>query len=85
MVLHAISGFDRGERMSSTLDALRSELGAGPHLYRYSGADEDEGTFVACSFWMASALALVGRRDEALAADGRTRRAPGTTSACSPR
>jgi GH15 family glucan-1,4-alpha-glucosidase len=66
VVLHAISGFDRGERMSATLDALRAELGAGPHLYRYSGADKHESTFVACSFWMASALALVGRRDEAL-------------------
>jgi GH15 family glucan-1,4-alpha-glucosidase len=66
-VLHAISGFDRGERMSRTLDALRAELGAGPHLYRYSGAAEEEGVFVACSFWMVSALALCGRVDEARA------------------
>lgn len=67
IVLHAISGFDRGERMSSTLDALRRELGSGPHLYRYSGAADEEGAFVACSFWMVSALALVGRDDEARA------------------
>lgn len=65
VLLHAISGFDRGARMSSTLDALRNELGTGPHLYRFSGAAEVEGTFVACSFWMVSALALVGRRAEA--------------------
>ncbi len=65
ILLHAISGFDRGPRMSATLDALRAELGAGPHLYRYSGAQDDEGSFVACSFWMASALHLVGRVDEA--------------------
>ncbi|WP_375492439.1 glycoside hydrolase family 15 protein [uncultured Jatrophihabitans sp.] len=67
VLLHAISGFDRGPRMSSTLDALQAELGAGPHLYRYSGASKVEGSFVACSFWMVSALALVGRRDEARA------------------
>jgi len=67
IVLHAISGFDRGPRMSSTLDALRRELGAGPHLYRFAGASRSEGAFVACSFWMVSALALVGRHDEAVA------------------
>jgi GH15 family glucan-1,4-alpha-glucosidase len=65
IVLHAISGFDRGKRMSSTLDALRAELGAGPHLYRYSGAAATEGAFLACSFWMVSALTLCGRVDEA--------------------
>lgn len=65
ILLHAVSGFDRGERMSSTIDALRSELGAGPHLYRYSGMREEEGAFLACSFWMVSALHLVGRTAEA--------------------
>lgn len=67
VLLHAISGFDRGERMSRTLDTLRSELGAGPLLHRYSGMDEVEGTFTACSFWQASALACVGRHAEAVA------------------
>ena len=67
ILLHAISGFDRGERMSATLDALRSELGRGPLLYRFSGADKEEGTFVACAFWMAAALDCVGRRQEATA------------------
>ena len=67
VVLHAISGFDRGPRMSATLSLLRAELGAGPHLYRYTKSLGTEGTFVACSFWMVSALALVGRRDEATA------------------
>ncbi|MDN3482557.1 glycoside hydrolase family 15 protein [Arthrobacter sp. APC 3897] len=66
ILLHAISGFDRGERMSATLDALRDELGRGPLLYRYSGAEKEEGTFVACAFWMVSALTHVGRREEAV-------------------
>lgn len=67
VLLHAPSGFDRGERMSTTIDALADELGAGPLLYRYSGADAEEKTFVACAFWRAEALACVGRHDEALA------------------
>jgi GH15 family glucan-1,4-alpha-glucosidase len=50
-----------------TIDALRHRLGCGPLLYRFSGArdDEDEGAFVACSFWMVSALHHVGRTAEA--------------------
>lgn len=51
--------------MSSTLDALRRELGEDPHLYRYTGAAKEEGVFVACSYWMVSALHLVGRTEEA--------------------
>ncbi|SDP14590.1 Glucoamylase (glucan-1,4-alpha-glucosidase), GH15 family [Klenkia soli] len=67
ILLHAVSGFDRGERMSSTLDALRRELGAGPHLYRYTGMNAEEGVFLACSYWMVSALQLCGRGPEARA------------------
>ncbi|QLD11200.1 glycoside hydrolase family 15 protein [Microbacterium oleivorans] len=66
VLLHAPTGFDRGERMSSTIDALSAELGAGPLLYRYSGVAAEEKTFVACAFWRAEALACVGRHDEAL-------------------
>lgn len=65
ILLHALSGFDTGPRMSSTIDALREELGAGPLLYRYSGMQEEESSFVACAYWMVSALAAVGRRSEA--------------------
>ena len=68
VLLHAESGFDRGERMSRTIDRLTAELGAGPLLYRYTGMDREEHTFVACAFWRASALACVGRHEEALAA-----------------
>ncbi|ROQ38248.1 GH15 family glucan-1,4-alpha-glucosidase [Frondihabitans sp. PhB188] len=67
VLLHAPTGFDRGERMSRTIDALRDELGRGPLLYRYSGMDAEEGTFTACAFWCAAALACVGRLDEAVA------------------
>ncbi|MBI9113647.1 glycoside hydrolase family 15 protein [Sanguibacter suaedae] len=63
--LHALSGFDTGERMSSTIDVLRAELGDGPLLYRYSGMADEEGTFTACAFWGVAALATVGRKDEA--------------------
>lgn len=66
VLLHAPSGFDRGERMSSTIDALAAELGDGHLLYRYTGMRDEEHPFVACGFWRAAALACVGRRDEAV-------------------
>ncbi|MBG6179332.1 glycoside hydrolase family 15 protein [Arthrobacter sp. CAN_A1] len=65
ILLHAITGYERGPRMSSTIDALRTELGSGPLLYRYSGMQHEESTFVACAYWMVAALAHVGRKDEA--------------------
>jgi GH15 family glucan-1,4-alpha-glucosidase len=56
----------RGERFNSTIDRIRTELsGGGPLLYRYSGQRQEEGTFVACSFWLVEALARAGRLDEA--------------------
>lgn len=67
VLLHAPSGFDRGERMSKTIDAIVAELGHGPLVYRYSGMRDEESTFVACGFWVAAALACVGRMDEAKA------------------
>lgn len=67
VLLHSVSGFDRGERMSATIDAITAELGAGPLLYRYTGMDQEEKTFVACAFWRVSALACVGRHAEAVA------------------
>jgi GH15 family glucan-1,4-alpha-glucosidase len=66
VLLHAASGFDRSKRMSRTIDAITAELSRGPLVYRYSGAEAEEGAFVACSFWLASALACVGRTDEAI-------------------
>src|SRR6185312_13603570 len=57
---------DEPTRWNATIDAIRTRLGAGgPLLYRCSGMEDEEGAFVACSFWLAEALAGVGRRDEA--------------------
>ncbi len=68
VLLHAESGFDRGERMSATIDAITRDLGAGHLLYRYTGMDREEHTFVASAFWRVSALACVGRHAEAVQA-----------------
>jgi GH15 family glucan-1,4-alpha-glucosidase len=62
---YAGSGFDAGPRMSSTIDAVRAELGSGPLLYRCTGAAKEEAAMVAPSFWAVSALHAVGRTGEA--------------------
>jgi GH15 family glucan-1,4-alpha-glucosidase len=55
------------------VDAIRSELGRDGFVARYSTADTDdglpgsEGQFLACSFWLVSALAVNGRVDDARA------------------
>jgi GH15 family glucan-1,4-alpha-glucosidase len=59
------------ERVAGTIDAISSELGRDGFVSRYSTADTDdglsgdEGQFLACSFWLVSALAANGRVDEA--------------------
>ncbi len=65
LVLAARFGFDGTDRLSRTCDAIRRELGHGPFLYRYSGAEDEEGAFVACTFWLAEAYATLGRSVEA--------------------
>lgn len=56
----------KSAEVSGTIATIREELGAGgPLLYRYSGMQDEEGAFAACSFWMAEALARAGRADEA--------------------
>ena len=68
VLLAARTDYDRGDRMSTTVDAVRRELGATGStalLYRYTGVDQEEEAFLACSFWAVEALAHCGRRDEA--------------------
>src|SRR5215216_1779758 len=72
LLLGVLLGYDAGEpgRLATTVEAIRRELGSGPLLSRYSGADGlrgGEGAFLCCSFWLADALARIGRRDEATA------------------
>ncbi len=55
------------ERLTATVIALRRHLGQGPLLHRYSGEDGlpgAEGAFLCCSFWLADALARIGRLEE---------------------
>lgn len=59
------TGFDRSHRLAGTVAAVLRELSDGPLIYRYSGMQKEEGAFLACTFWMVSALAHVNRTDEA--------------------
>jgi GH15 family glucan-1,4-alpha-glucosidase len=68
VLLAARRGFNdpRGERLVGTIEAIRGELSAeGPLFYRYSGMQNEENAFLACSFWIVEALALSGSVDEA--------------------
>ena len=71
-------GFERRDRLALTRDAVVRELARGPLVYRYSGMEAEEGTFLACAFWLVEAYALLGDRaaavrqmDALLAATGR--------------
>jgi GH15 family glucan-1,4-alpha-glucosidase len=59
------TGFDRGDRLAGTVRAVRRELGRGALLYRYTGMDREEGCFLACTYWLVSALTELGETDEA--------------------
>jgi GH15 family glucan-1,4-alpha-glucosidase len=62
-------GDPKTERWAGTIEAVRRELGNGPFVLRYSGADGlegSEGAFLACSFWLVEALARCGQVDDAV-------------------
>lgn len=59
-------------RMLSTIDRIQRELTSDSLVHRYNpkeaaddGLGSFEGTFCACSFWMAETLARAGRLEEA--------------------
>ena len=57
------------QRLRATIDAVRRHLAVGPYVYRYRGDDGvpgGQGAFLACSFWLADALAGTGNLDEAV-------------------
>jgi GH15 family glucan-1,4-alpha-glucosidase len=66
LLLAARRRFGDHSSINGTIDAVRHELHAeGPLFYRYSGMQDEENAFLACSFWMVEALAITGRLDEA--------------------
>jgi GH15 family glucan-1,4-alpha-glucosidase len=70
LLLAVVSGYDdpTSRRLVKTVDVVRRQLARGPLVHRYLGDDGvpgEEGAFVACSFWLAEALARQGRVDEA--------------------
>ena len=73
MLLAAIFGFLPGddERLRATVDAIADELTENGFVLRYRTDETDdglsgkEGTFLICSFWLVSALAIVGELQQA--------------------
>jgi GH15 family glucan-1,4-alpha-glucosidase len=58
-------------RVRGTIEAIEHDLCVDGLVYRYptrpetDGLPAGEGVFLACSFWLANSLALIGRRDDA--------------------
>jgi GH15 family glucan-1,4-alpha-glucosidase len=70
VLLGVVLGYDAPDpgRLSATVLALQRDLGRGPLMRRYSGEDGlagEEGAFLCCSFWLADALARIGRPAQA--------------------
>ena len=58
-------GYPQKDRLRSTLEAVQAELGSGAFHYRYSEVDQEEGCFLACTFWIAEAWALLDQQERA--------------------
>jgi GH15 family glucan-1,4-alpha-glucosidase len=60
------------ERFVQTVATIERELASGPFVDRYATADGtdglagEEGSFLICAFWLVDALALSGRREDAV-------------------
>lgn len=61
-------GYPSKKRLGSTLEAIDHDLGAGAFHYRYTDAQEEEGCFLACTFWLIEAWAILDNQDRAEAA-----------------
>ncbi|MGH9171391.1 MAG: glycoside hydrolase family 15 protein [Acidimicrobiales bacterium] len=67
------------KRVAGTVDAIKREITTDGFVMRYDstnstavdGLSGREGAFLACSFWMADCLHLIGRHDEAVEMFGR--------------
>jgi GH15 family glucan-1,4-alpha-glucosidase len=63
----------RDPRVRGTIEAIERELVCDGFVSRYptrpgiDGLPAGEGMFLACSFWLANSLSLIGRRDDAVA------------------
>ncbi|MFL6168190.1 MAG: glycoside hydrolase family 15 protein [Ornithinibacter sp.] len=72
-LLAAVFGFLPGtdERLRATVDAISTDLTENGYVLRYVTGETDdglsgkEGTFLICSFWLVSALAIVGEMRQA--------------------
>ena len=77
-LLAPLFGFLPGtdERLRNTVDAIDEELTENGFVLRYRTDETDdglsgkEGTFLICSFWLVSALAVVGEMERADRPDG---------------
>jgi GH15 family glucan-1,4-alpha-glucosidase len=70
LLMLPLMGYGKGARINGTINAVMRELREGDFVYRYradDGLPGREGCFLNCSFWLVSALASVGRVDEATA------------------
>ncbi|HGY9622783.1 MULTISPECIES: glycoside hydrolase family 15 protein [unclassified Pseudomonas] len=61
-------GYPSKKRLRSTLETIDHDLGAGAFHYRYTDAQEEEGCFLACTFWLIEAWAILGNQERAEAA-----------------
>ncbi len=58
-------------RLRATVEAIAGELSENGFVLRYrtdetdDGLSGEEGTFLICSFWLASALSIIGEQDRA--------------------
>jgi GH15 family glucan-1,4-alpha-glucosidase len=66
MLLTTRFGFEHDDRLRRTRTAIENGLAVGPLVYRYSGMQEEEGAFIACSCWLVEAYAFLGEVDVAI-------------------